>query len=96
MWSAAYPVGAYGVACSQLAIDFDSPTFRVLTAIILVVLVLYWFYLIGNTLPMVLSGELFLAEALDSHEEEKMAQESQRERVASGSGSSGSGAVSTA
>ncbi len=25
---------AYGVACSPLAIDFDSPTFRVITAII--------------------------------------------------------------
>lgn len=88
MWSAGYPLGAYGVTCSQLAIDFDSPTFRVVTSIILVVLVLYWLYLVVYTLPLVLCGELFLAEAVDSHEEEKMAQRAERERR-SGSGYSG-------
>ncbi len=88
MWSAGYPLGAYGVTCSQLAIDFDSPTFRVVASIILVVSVLYWLYLVVYTLPLVLCGELFLAEAVDSHEEEKMAQRAERERR-SGSGYSG-------
>ncbi len=100
MWSAAYPIGAYGFACSQLATDFDSPTFRVVTAIILVVLVLYWLYLFISTLPMLLSGELFLSGAMDEHEEEKMAareREREREReMRPGSGSSRSEGSSAA
>ena len=71
MWSAAYPLGVYGIACTQLAIDFDSPAFRVIASIVLVVALLYWLYLIAFTIPMVLSGELFLAEAMEHKEEEE-------------------------
>ena len=60
MWSTAYPIGTYGVASSQFAIDFDSIAFRVITTIILIISVIYWFYLIIYTLPMILSGEAFL------------------------------------
>ena len=71
MWSAAYPIGIYGVAVTQLAIDLDSVAFRVISSIILVVSVLYWLYLIAYTLPMVLSGELFLAEMYEKDKKER-------------------------
>ena len=32
-WSALYPFGVYALAFGQLAIDFDSPTFRTLNTI---------------------------------------------------------------
>jgi tellurite resistance protein TehA-like permease len=79
-WSSAYPIGVYGLASSQLAIDLDSPTFRVVTAIVLVILVINWLYLMGRTLPMVLSGEWFLKEAYEEGKErEKDSRASTRE-----------------
>lgn len=78
MWSAAYPYGTYGIACSQFSTDFDSPAFAVITSIILVTLVILWLYLVIATIPMVISGELFLAEALEEmekHREESKAGE---------------------
>ena len=78
MWSAAYPFGAYGLTCSQLAIDLDSSTFRVITAIILVVLVSYWLYLVVFTLPLIVSGKLFLEEAYHEQEEEKEREQTAR------------------
>jgi len=80
MWSGAYPLGVYGIACSQLSVDFNSPTFRVLTSIILVVQLLYWFYLVVFTLPMVFSGELLLGEPVERLEKEKEEVRAERER----------------
>lgn len=71
MWSSAYPFGAYGVVASQFAIDFDSIAFRVITTIILFVLIIYWLYAIICTLPMVVSGELFLGDLVKEREKEE-------------------------
>lgn len=71
MWSSAYPFGAYGVVASQFAIDFDSIAFRVITTIILLVLIIYWLYAIICTLPMVVSGELFLGDLVRQREKEE-------------------------
>ena len=95
MWSAAYPLGVYGVACTQLAIDLDSPTFRVIASIVLVVSVLYWFYLVAFTLPLVISGELFLAEAKEDRENAKLREQEERRRSSpSGSRRDGQGSSS--
>ncbi|WVF70057.1 hypothetical protein IAT40_004844 [Kwoniella sp. CBS 6097] len=75
MWSTIYPVGVYGLTCSKLASDLDSRAFRVVSTIILIVVVIYWLYLIAFTLPAVVSGELFLAEALEKHEKENAEEE---------------------
>lgn len=71
MWSAAYPFGAYGIVATQFAIDFDSPTFRVVSSIILVFMVLLWLWLVLSTLPMVISGELLLGEAWEEMQKDK-------------------------
>jgi hypothetical protein len=71
----AYPIGIFGVACSQFATDFDSPAFRVITAIILVCLVIFWLWLVLYTLPMIISGELLLANARSKLEEEEEAEQ---------------------
>ena len=71
MWSGAYPIGIYGVAATQLAISLDSPVFRVVSTIILIVMVIYWLYLVIYSLPMVLSGEMFLGEVLHEMEKER-------------------------
>lgn len=71
MWSAAYPLGAYGVASTQLAIDLGSTAFNVISTIILIVLVIYWLFLVICTVPMIASGELFLSEAKEQMDEKK-------------------------
>ncbi|OCF37564.1 hypothetical protein I316_00690 [Kwoniella heveanensis BCC8398] len=75
MWSAIYPLGTYGLMCSKLSSDLDSRAFRVVSTIILVAVVIYWLYLIVFTLPAVVSGELFLAEAMEKHEKENTEEE---------------------
>jgi len=71
MWSGAYPIGIYGVAATQLAISLDSPVFRVVSTVVLIVLVIYWLYLVLWSLPMVISGEFFLSEVLHEMEKER-------------------------
>lgn len=71
MWSAAYPIGAYGVACTQLAIDLESTAFRIIATIVLVVLVIFWLLLIAYTVPSLISGELLLEGAKAEMDEEK-------------------------
>lgn len=70
-WSAAYPLGAYGVASEQLAIDLGSTAFKVISTIMLVLLAVLWIYLVICTVPMIASGELFLAEAKEKMDEKK-------------------------
>jgi hypothetical protein len=61
----------YGVVASQLAIDLDSPAFRVISSIVLVVVVINWLYLVYNTLVRIWTGEWFLKEALEEMREKK-------------------------
>lgn len=58
------------MACSQFATDFDSPAFRVVTCIITVLSFAYWCFCIIWTLPLAISGELFLGHAKEAIEEE--------------------------
>lgn len=89
-WSAAYPIGAYGLACSQLTIDFDSRAFAVVTTIVAVVLFIYWILLVLYTIPSIASGELFLASVVEEREEEERNRESQDGLLrAGGSGQNG-------
>lgn len=83
MWSSAYPLGAYGLAATQFATDFDSPAFKVVSTIVLIVLVIWWLYLIVCTIPMIISGELLLAEA---YEEMKKHREKHNEPERNGDG----------
>jgi hypothetical protein len=74
MWSAAYPVAMFGVACTQIAKDLDSPAFEGIASAILVIAVIHWLWLVIYTVPMIISGELFLSEAehLKKQEQEAM------------------------
>ena len=63
MWSGAFPIGAYGLCANQIAISLNSPAFRVVSSLMLVILVVYWLASLALTIPLVLSGELFLADA---------------------------------
>jgi hypothetical protein len=63
MWSGAFPLGAYGLCANQIAISLDSPAFRVVSTIVLVVLVIYWLVSMAFTIALVWSGELFLSDA---------------------------------
>jgi len=65
----AYPVGVFGVACTQFADDFDSPAFRVIATMITIVSVIFWLFLVVYTLPLIVSGELLLDN--DAHKEEE-------------------------
>ncbi|WVQ97817.1 hypothetical protein IAU59_004932 [Kwoniella sp. CBS 9459] len=80
MWSALYPVGVYGVACTKLTSDLDSRALRVVSTIILITTVIYWLYLIIFTLPAVVSGELFLAEAMGKYEKSHTEEEGRLRR----------------
>jgi fatty acid desaturase len=64
--SLAYPLGVFGVACTQFAIDFDSPAFRVISTAICILSVIYWIFLAVYTLPLL---ELLLHEAVQEEEE---------------------------
>jgi tellurite resistance protein TehA-like permease len=74
MWSAAYPVAMFGVACTQIAKDLDSPAFEGIASAILIIAVIHWLWLVIYTVPMIISGELFLSEAehLKKQEQEAM------------------------
>jgi hypothetical protein len=65
----AYPLGIFGVACTQFAIDFDSPAFRVISTAICILSVIYWIFLAVYTMPLLVSGELLLREAVEEEED---------------------------
>jgi len=65
-WSAMYPWGVYAAAFGQLAMDFDSPAFRVLNTIMSCSLTILWLYSMARTVPMMVTGEVFLADAEDT------------------------------
>lgn len=67
----AYPIGAFGVACTQFADDFDSPAFRVIATIICIISVVFWLFLVVYTLPLIITGELLLGNARHKLEEEE-------------------------
>ena len=62
-WSALYPTGVYALHAGQLAMDFDSPAFRTVNTIFVVLLLLGWLYCVIRTIPGIVSGQLFLEEA---------------------------------
>ncbi|CAD6578846.1 MAG: hypothetical protein CYPHOPRED_000683 [Cyphobasidiales sp. Tagirdzhanova-0007] len=62
-WSALYPFGVYALAFGQLAIDFDSPTFRTLNTIMTCSLLLIWLFCLAMTVPRAVLGEIFLKDA---------------------------------
>jgi hypothetical protein len=74
MWSGAYPIGVFGIACNQIGVDLDSPAFKGIASAILIIAVIHWIWLVIYTLPMIVSGELFLAEAKHLSEEEAEAE----------------------
>lgn len=88
-WSAAYPLGVYGVACSQLTIDLDSRAFAVVTTIVSIALFCYWVTLVIYTIPSIVSGELFLAEVVEKREEEAKHRESRDGLMQNGEGEEG-------
>ena len=61
MWSGAFPLGAYGLCANQIAVSLNSPAFRVVSTVVLVVLAIYWLVSMAFTIPLVCSGEIFLA-----------------------------------
>ena len=73
MWSAAYPIAVFGIACTEIAKDLDSPAFEGIASALLIIAVVHWIWLVIYTIPMVLSGELFLSEADHLREEEEKA-----------------------
>lgn len=75
MWSAAYPIAVFGVACTEIAKDLDSPAFEGIASALLIIAVIHWIWLMIYTIPMVISGELFLSEADHLRKEEKEAME---------------------
>lgn len=75
MWSAAYPIAIFGVACTQIAKDLDSPAFDGIASAILIIAVIHWIWLVIYTVPMVISGELFLSEAEHLRKQEQEAME---------------------
>lgn len=77
-WAAAYPIGAYGVACTQLAIDLNSTAFKVVASIVLVILVIFWLALMALTIPALVSGELLLKEVKQSMDKEKERKEEEQ------------------
>ncbi|KAJ9123339.1 hypothetical protein QFC22_001538 [Naganishia vaughanmartiniae] len=70
MWSGAYPIKVFGVACNQIGVDLDSPAFKGLATAILIIAFIHWIWLVIFTLPMIASGELFFAEAEKLSKEE--------------------------
>lgn len=74
MWSGAYPIGVFGIACNQIATDLDSPAFKGIASAILIIAVIHWIWLVIYTLPMIVSGELFLGEAEHLSKEEAEAE----------------------
>ncbi len=74
-WSSAYPIGVYGLACGQLATAFNSAALKGITSAILVLLVLWWLYLVVCTIPMAISGELFLSDLSQLDEIDKQLKE---------------------
>ncbi len=49
---------------AEVAVAFNSSAFRGLNSAIVVVLVSYWLFLMARTVPMVVSGELFLGDVV--------------------------------
>lgn len=75
MWASLYPIGVMGIACTQIANDLDSPAFKGIASGILIIAVIHWIWLVIYTLPMIMSGELFLSEAKETEKEEAEAKE---------------------
>lgn len=78
-WSALYPWGVYALALGQLAIDFDSPAFRVLNTIVTCLLLLFWLFCVTMTVPRLVSGQFFLEDAEETRDGRE--EWSQRKRV---------------
>lgn len=86
-----YPCGVYGVACTQIAKDLDSPAFKGIASAILIISVIHWLWLVIYTVPMIISGELFLSEAKELEREEEEAMEKKHTEPEAGSTDSSNG-----
>ncbi|KAJ9107341.1 hypothetical protein QFC21_000791 [Naganishia friedmannii] len=84
MWSGAYPIGIFGIACNQIGVDLDSPAFKGIASAILIIAVIHWIWLVIYTIPMIVSGELFLAEAEHLSKEEAEAEKKMSHGEAAG------------
>lgn len=88
MWSSIYPWGTYALVLSQLASDFNSPAFRVICSIFVIIAVLYWMWLIVKTIPNIISGEALKAEMKKRDEEKQQHGQTRAADVESNSQSS--------
>lgn len=86
-WSSSYPIAVYALVWNQLSKDFDSVSFRVVSTGITIIAIsacrgvawpgpadalpVHWLYLAGRTIPLVITGALFL-EGLDDTDEAPM------------------------
>lgn len=81
-----------GIACTQIAKDLDSPAFKGIASGILIIAILHWIWLLVYTVPMVISGELFLSETEEMKEgEEKAAEEKKRQSASEDRANSSNG-----
>lgn len=93
MWASLYPVGVMGIACTQIAKDLDSPVFKGIASGILIIAVLHWLWLVVYTVPMVISGELFLSEVKEMEEEEAKEKEKKLQGQSDGRADNSNGQV---
>jgi tellurite resistance protein TehA-like permease len=61
LWAFTFPIGVFATATNILAVELDSPAFRVIGAFLSVQVVVHWLYVSALTLYKVGDGSIFVA-----------------------------------
>lgn len=64
LWALTFPIGVFATATNILAIELDSPAFRVIGAVLSAQVVVNWVYVAGCTVWGVGTGMVFKAPEL--------------------------------